>query len=395
MEIDVEELLNDDDDFFEKELPERIKRDNLPSKNVSDSIETPEEIRDDSKDLPDLCGRLEMWHKRCVDLLVDLRTINYTIVDEDTYIEFHDKNYYSNRLYFKVDPDNPKDEKVIHATKQLCKIIGIPYTFFATCRPTLKMNIFKTWQAGLADDVKKAQNILKIRESDGCTIIRAVTSTAKSFIPLYELIQIIRDSLTIPFKLDCVYGDSKDDLIFHARFLFEKEYDFNGPVQLGFSISASELDACPLAIDVLLYNKISKTYCVASYGGESFFKSDYKGLQPSSFKDILPAMLTRLDDEIPEIFERLKKKQSDYDISTFCSESEAIEICKTKGLTSKMKKAIYYQIAECEDEINSPWDLAKHIGLVAKDFESLKRLKIEKAIGIYLNLFFSEGVEEC
>jgi hypothetical protein len=243
----------------------------------------------------------------------------------------------------------------------------------------------------LADNVKKAQNVFKIRESKACTILRAITPTTKSFIPMYELIQIIKDSLNIPFKLEEAYGDEKDDLTLHARFIFEKEYDFNGPISLGFSVTASELDACPLSIDVLLYNNTSKTSCIALYGGESFFRSDYKGLQSSSLRELLPLMLTRLEDEIPEILSRLDKKQKSYTNSVFCAELDAMEICKARGMTSTIKKAIYHQISECIEEITSPWDLATHVGLVAKDFDFLKRVQIEKAIGTYLNLFFSEG----
>jgi hypothetical protein len=393
MEVDITDILNEE--FSEKDILDRIKKDKLPSDDLPDKIDSKNVTDIESevpRDISDLCGRLKTWHENCRDLLVDLRTVNYEITEDDTYIEFKDKNYYEQRLYFKVDLQNPKDAKVVHATKQLCKIIGIPYTFFAANRPSLKKNIVRTWQAGLVDDVKKSQNVFKIRESKACTIIRAVTPTTKSFIPLYELIQIIKDSLNVPFKLEEAYGDEKDDLVFHARFIFEKEYTFNGPICLGFSITASELDACPLSIDVLLYNKISKTNCIALYGGESFFKSDYKGLQSSSLKEILPLMLTRFEDEIPEILSRLDKKQRSYTNSVFCVESDAMEICKAKGMTSSIKKAIYHQISECIEDISSPWDLAMHVGLVAKDFEILKRVQIEKAIGIYLNLFFSEGV---
>lgn len=388
MDIDLEDLLNED--FSEKTVLERADKDTTPSVALPDKIETSEEV-EKPMDVNDLCGRLKMWYENCRDLFIDIRAMTYEVTEDDTYIEFKDKSFYGSRLYFKIDPQNPKDPKVIHATKQLCKIIGVPYAFFAANRPSLKMNMIKTWQAGLADDAKKAQNILKIRESKACTIIRAITSTSKSILPLYQLIEIIKDSLTVPFKLDSVFGDEKDDLTFHARFLFEKEYDFHGPICLGFAVTASELDACQLSIDVLLYNKISKTYCVALYGGESFFKSDYKGLQSSSLKEILPHMLTRLDDEIPEILARLEKKQRSYTNSVFCVEEDAVELCKAKGMSGAIRKAIYHQVSECAEDILTPWDLARHAGLVAKDFDVLKQLQIEKAIGIYLNLLFSEG----
>ena len=164
MEVDITDILNEE--FTDKDIFDRILKDKLPSADLPDKIDSknaPGTELEIPKDISDLCGRLKMWHENCRDLLVDLRTVNYEISEDDTYIEFKDESYYGQRLYFKVDLQNPKDVKVIHATKQLCKIIGIPYAFFAANRPSLKKNIIRTWQAGLADDTKKAQNVFKIR----------------------------------------------------------------------------------------------------------------------------------------------------------------------------------------------------------------------------------------
>jgi hypothetical protein len=145
MEVDIEDILNEE--FTEKDILDRIKKDKLPSMDLPDKIDSKDagDIKLDApKDISDLCGRLKGWHENCRDLLVDLRTINYEITEDDTYVEFKDNNYYGQKIYFKVDLQNPKDAKVIHATKQLCKIIGIPYAFFAANRPSLKKNIVRT-----------------------------------------------------------------------------------------------------------------------------------------------------------------------------------------------------------------------------------------------------------
>lgn len=342
------------------------------------------------EDLSDIIKRLETWNTNCRNLLVDLRTVVYEANSDDTFITFEDKSYYKSPLYFKVDQQNPKDPKIIHATKQLCKIIGIPYNFFSACRPSLKMNIMRTWQSGLSDDDKKSQTIFKIRESTDCSLIRAITPIKKSIIPLHEILNIIKRTLDIPFYVESVYGDQRDDLIFNARFILDKEYDFNGPVSLGFSITTSELDASSLILDVLIYNKLNKTSCISLYNGESFFESDFVNLQPSEIKEVIPLMLNRLEGEIPEIIEKMDGKQKSVG-SDFAPDLDALDICKYKGLNSKIRKAIYHEVSECLEEIQTPWDLATHVGLVAKDFESSKRIKIERAAGSYMNLHFSKG----
>lgn len=342
------------------------------------------------EDILKIIKRLESWNINCRNLMVDLRTVVYESNSEDTFITFEDKSYYENRLYFKIDSQNPKDPKITHATKQLCKIIGLPYNFFCACRPSLKMNIMRTWQAGLSDDDKKSQTIFKIRESRDCSLVRAITPIKKSIIPLHEILNIIRRTLDTPFYIESVSGDKQDDLVFNARFILDKEYDFNGPIFLGFSLTSSELDASSLILDVLIYNKLAKTSCISLYNGESFFESDFTNLQPSEIKEIIPLMLNRLEEEVPEIISKMEDRQKNVD-SNFAPDLEALDICRYKGLSSKIRKAIYHEVSECLEEIRTPWDLATHVGLVAKDFESSKRIKIERAAGSYMNLHFSKG----
>jgi hypothetical protein len=95
MEVDITDILNEE--FSEKDILDRIKKDKLPSKDLPDKIDSNNVTEIESevpRDISDLCGRLKTWHENCRDLLVDLRTVNYEITEDDTYIEFNDKNYY-------------------------------------------------------------------------------------------------------------------------------------------------------------------------------------------------------------------------------------------------------------------------------------------------------------
>jgi hypothetical protein len=338
-----------------------------------------------------LRNRLNMWHENCRDLFVDLREVNFVCTPDDSYIEFTNTSFYGKRLYFKIDPQNPKDAKVILATQQFCKFLGVPFGFFTSNRPSLKMNIVKTWQAGLSATESKAQAIMKIRESKDCTIIRAITPTSKCSIPLHELISIILNTIEIPVKMEFVYGDEKDDPVMHARFLFEKEYKILGEketVCLGFSLIASELDASSLVIDVLVHDKVHATSYIASYGGDPFFKSKYEGIKASQIKDVFPKMLNRIDAEAAEMLANITSIT--LEACDFCPEPEALRLMRAKGFSSKIKKAVFHQISECEKQITNPWELARHVGLVAKDFDAMKRLDIERAIGKYLGLIYGK-----
>lgn len=341
------------------------------------------------EDMDSLIGRLRLWNEKCRDLFVDLRYVNYRCADEDSFIEMQMKGVYDKPLYFKYDPNNMKDPKVVLAMQQFCKLIGIPFNFFFSNRPTLKMNIVKTWQAGLNAAEDKAQCVFKIRESEGCSMIRALIPVTRSAVPLHEIFQIIKDTLKIPYHMEFVYGDDKDDLVMHARFLFEKEYIIaQDPVCVGFSLIASELDASPLIIDVLLHNKTRKTSCIATYGMQPFFKSKGDGIKTQQIKDLIPKLVERIEKEADEIVHRINERINE--VADLFIEAECATICRYKGFNGPIKKAIYHQVTECSDQIHTPWDFATHVGLVAKDLDSIKRLDIERGIGRYLGLTFGK-----
>jgi hypothetical protein len=198
--------------------------------------------------------------------------------------------------------------------------------------------------------------------------------------------------LEIPVTMEFVYGDDKDEPILHARFLFEKEYTlFGTSVCLGFSMLASELDASPLVIDILLHDKVHATSYIASYGGDSFFKSKYEGIQAKQLRDVFPKILNRIDSETPAMLYCVERRvQASWDDGVFCAEAECMNLMRTKGFSGAIKKAVYHQITECQADIRTPWDIARHVGLVAKDFDSIKRIDIERGIGKYLQLVFAK-----
>lgn len=378
-EIDISDIL--EDEVEESPIQSQI----IPA--VLDSPDSPTR-----KEITQLRDRLRISHEHCRDLFVDMRTVDYIATPDDSYIEFLDKNYYDKKLYFKVDPQRPNDPKIIIAQQQFCKLLGIPYKFFAANRPSLKMNIVKTWQAGLTADESKAQSVLKIRESKDCSIIRAFIPVTKCSVPLYELIGIILNSVAIPLTMEFVYGDERDDLILHVRFLFNKEYIVMGSkVCVGFSLLVSELDASPFIIEIFLHDKEFETSYISMYGGDPFFRSKYDGIKADQIKDLIPKMLGRIDSEAPEMIERIEKKISDtMQGGFFCAETECVSLLKAKGISGKVRKAVYHQITECQDKIKTPWDIARHVGLVAKDLDSIKRLAVERAAGQYLRLTFSK-----
>ena len=358
-------------------------------------VEKKEEVKKDPKAMAEdaltLALRLEGWNKSCKDLFMDLRSVTFTATEEEMFLECTDKKYYSKPLYFKSDPQKPKDPKVVQAQKQFCKMIGIPHSFFMNNRPQLKMDIVKTWQAGLGADENKGRCILRFRESPDYCVIRAMVPETYALIQNNEIIQTINNNFINvaednPNVIEFIYGDERDELILHARYLSGKKFQILGEdVCVGFSVIASELGASPLIVEALLQHIPSRTGYVASYGAESFLRAKYEGIQPQDIKEIFPKLIQRITQEIPDMKDRVESFKGEID-----PEEECAKVSSWHGLPSKFKRSLFHEVSGCAEDMKTRWDFARHMSLIAKDFDSLKRLQIEKASGQYLNLMFEK-----
>jgi len=342
-----------------------------------------------NREILELRDRLKSHNNRCRDLLIDLRTFKFHASDEDMFLEPEDRLFYNKDLYFKHDPQNRNAPEVIHAQKQFCKFIGVPYSFFKNNRPSLKMNIVRTWQAGLSADETKVQCIVRVRESDDYATVRAMVPVKANPILNHELIEMVAQDTSL--EMEFASGDERDDLTLHARFLLPECFDIgSGKYSVGFSLLASELGATPLALEVLLYERVSKTSYVASYGAEPYFRSKYEGIQPGDIKDLLPKMLERVKEETQDMLSAIRKRL-DETSAVYMPADECAKINRMKGLNAKFKRALYHEVVECGNDITTPLDFARHMCLVAKDFDPMKRLDIERAAGLYLNLTFGKS----
>jgi hypothetical protein len=338
------------------------------------------------KEIEDLKGTLRSHTRNCRNLFVDLRSVDFKANDQDMYLTFKDKDFFSKTLYFKHDPDDAKNPKNLHAQKQFCKFLGVPHSFFKDNRPSLKENIVRTWQAGLnaEDKPKKYQCVARIREKEDHAIVRAIVPMDFTMLDNHELLDIISENVTYTHKLHFKTGAVMDDLTFHARFLFANPFKVRGEdVCLGFAITASELGASSLDVDILIHHIESDTSIIATYGGDPFFSCKYTGIRSEEIKELFPALIERMNNEEQEIQQRIEEK-----LYQIYPEVECGVVKNIKGFNTKFKKALYHEVAEASDDMTTPWDFARHMGLIAKDFDILMRTKIERSIGTYLNLVF-------
>ena len=341
------------------------------------------------EDVGALVRRLTEWSSGGRDMFVDLRTARFRSDDGGMWLELPE-GFLPRRIDFKRDPTNPQDVRIIHAQKQFCKLLGMPHTFFSSNRPAMRESLVKSMQAGLEADDKKGRCVARIREGASVAMIRALLPENTVPPKASDVLAAVAESLGPQGHLEFVFGDGQDDLKLHARFVtedrvFADDLDF----RMAFDLVFSELGACPMSVDAMVFDPLHKTFFAALYGGDPFFTSKYVGLQAQHVSEMIPSLLMRLRKESREMGAALEAGTAD----VYSVRQDCMSISRSKGLTAPMRKAVFHEAEQTED-IRSKLDLARHVALVAKDFDSLKRLALERAAGKYLNLCFSRGVPE-
>jgi len=141
-----------------------------------------------------------------------------------------------------------------------------------------------------------------------------------------------------------------------------------------------------MTVDAILHDPAAMVSFVASYGGEPFFSSKYEGLQPKEVAEMFPALLARIRAQSAEMAETLKGASD----GVYSVRQDCLSMTKARGVTSAMRRAVFHELSQ-GTETCTRMDIAKIVARVAKGFDSLKGLALERAAGRYLNLCFERA----
>lgn len=335
------------------------------------------------QELKALLGRLTEHSKGCEDKCLDLQTVQFEAKESELRLHTPMRSY-----FFKSDPKNPREPKIVHAIRQFCGICGIPYAFFAKNPEFMKNQIVQTWLSSLKPE--KSAILAKLRTTPGGNdyIIRALLPVEFTNIPNAEILSMISEVIKDDFYIDFIIGEERDDLLLHVRFISKDNFDVGDEVcSTGFSIITSELGAASISVETMLFRSSSKAAMIANYSGESFFESDYEGIQPSALRELFPRLVQSLRDQLPDIkhsvhsaIDKIQKKEEINDLLR--------SLRLRKGLNEKFHRLLAQEIEN--NKVENRWDFVNRVSILAKDFDSFTRVKIEKAAGDLIGLIFNK-----
>ena len=337
-----------------------------------------------SEDLQELIRRLSVSAENCTDIAVDLRTIKFESTDDEMFLV--DASI-GEPLKIKFSKDDPNDATTTHAQRQFCKVIGVPFKFFMENRPIDRNRIVKSWISSLAPaEGDETVRVVKVREGGIIKVVRAVLPVSYTTMFNSEIVELLTNSEDPNLKVDLDWcsGDSRDDLLFHARIIYGEP--LAGDYRVGVSLLTSELGASDLVIDSFLYHEPSKTYMMANYGKEPFAKLQYGKVQPTEITKVLSTISSRVLEEATRYLDTAMQYSESYPgVEKAC----AILVAR-KGMPTKFKRPMYLEAEGAHDDMGTLLDFTRHAGLVANDMDLASRMKIERALGAFAGLTFEK-----
>lgn len=333
------------------------------------------------KDLSDLITRLKFYSEGCEEKCVDLQQLKFEAKESEMRLYNEFRSY-----FFKNDPKNPREPKIVHGIKQFCSYMGMPYSFFAKNPEHMKNQLVSCWLPTLTPE--KSAVLVKLRKTSdpNIDIIRAVLPVEFTNVSNADIINIIGEALGDTFNIEFVAGDDRDELTLCVRFISTENFEVCGEnCSTGFSVIVSELGAAPMSVNTFLYRHTSKVALMATYGGESFFEAKYEGLQSATLKDLFSGLSIHLRDSLPFL-----KGQIETVKATIIAEEDTADLLKLlrsrKGLNDKFHVLLMQEV-DSKKPANR-WEFVNLMAILAKDLELNARVKVEKAAGELLGLQF-------
>jgi hypothetical protein len=330
-----------------------------------------------------LIESLDKHVEDCKDVVLDLRFLKFSSDDEEQSLTDTSTNV---KYLFKAF-DDPRDADKTHALRQLCKLAGVPYAFFADNRPPVRESIVGNWLKSMApEEGDEILTLLKVREGQGINVIRAILPVDYATVTNANVLRCFCSYPTdTTVDLDSVVGTDRDELLFQARIFYDDALE-GDEYYAGVVVTTSDLGSSDLIIDLYLMHKESKSCMAAQYGGKPFAKVSFTGVQPAEILEILNSVTARLKEEAPRYLQSLKDAEGSYP----SVERACVLISGKKGVPKKFKRSIHLEATECFEDMATLKDFIRHAGIVAKDFGYSDRLKIERAVGSFGGLAYGK-----
>lgn len=277
--------------------------------------------------------------------------------------------------------------------RQLCKMAGIPFTFFRKSSPDLAKEAFEEW----VPIMKRPQVKLALRSyGKSKEVVRGILPQDYPEVRNSEVISAIA-STGVDFVVESAkWMDTVDPPFIRTRFVIESMKDALGPgddLHMGVDVLCSELAAAPLIINLLLFRLVCRNGAIAVYDSKPYFHFDYRAGAIFDMVDVLTLGVNRLAEDSLMMFNAAKKTVG----VTLTTEQAKLIIAEMVKTNSINKGVAVKTISEIDKSgASTGWDVANALTASARGFRDVLRLRYESAAGSLLGLNFTrkQGKED-
>lgn len=281
-------------------------------------------------------------------------------------------------------PSGAKHELNEWSSRQLCRASGIPFGVFRKASEKLSQDMFKEFSPGMKDPQVK----LALKNLGGAkSIVRGILPMDYPDIRNSQILRSFQN-LGTPFEVESAnWQDQKNPTILRTRLIFPAFNRFiqNDDMKIGLDITSSELGACPLQVNLLLFKEICKNGAIASYGRKPYFFFDYGGTLSVDLGDVFEAAMARATNDVDGFMLRV-----DEAAQTPITKAQAHVLLQSAVEKGALNKGVVLKTMGTleKDGCNNVWDLVNALTAQARGFRDILRLKYETAAGSLLGLVF-------
>jgi hypothetical protein len=351
-----------------------------------------------SPQVKEMIRRLTVSQESCESVVLDLSEYRFCSTDAAMWLEHKANILGSEKYYFRMDPDQPRDPEINHGILQFCKMLKIPGKFFRENRPQMRETFARNWFATLVPEDPSSLFQLRIRRGLDHQTIRAILKTDIIDLPHCRILEaLLPEESEIPVDILQEVGGRQDMRTLEASFLVSKEFPFLGEkFRMGLHLEASELGCSDIKIEAFLYN--SDDWSVGlPFDFSTLFVHRYKNAQPmdveSLLRGIVPDLISRIPDleQISETFETVEFPGLNTTTEVVVKNLKSANA----GLLRRAVSASGTEIGEGGEEVtlegedHPMWGylgFAREMGRIAHDLPRKKKLEMETAAGLLLNL---------
>lgn len=276
------------------------------------------------------------------------------------------------------------------SARQMCRLAGIPYGVFGKASEKLAVDMFKEFTPGIKDPhiklAVKAQGQAK-------RVLRGILPVDYPDIRNSQVVEALQ-GMNEPFEIESAgWMDQTSPTMLRTRVTFPnftKQVN-NEELKIGIDITSSELGACPLQTNVLLFRTICTNGAIASYGRKPYFYFDYSSTLVVELGDVFAQAVKRATRDVDVIMDRVKTASQ-----TSFSQQKAQQVLMDAVKEGALNKGVVLKTLGTleKDGCKTIWDFVNALTAQARGFRDSLRLKYEAAAGNLLGLAFDRITSE-